>query len=61
MDAREKEQWRMMAALFAMNGFVSAGRNGRDIPEAAFKLADDMIEQAEQNIGIVEVKKRGRR
>lgn len=60
MEAKEREQWRMLAALFAMHGFVSAGQS-RDIPERAYKLADDMLEQAEQNNGIVSIKKRIRK
>lgn len=61
MEAKEREQWRMLAALFAMNGFVSAGQTGRDIPDLSFRMADDMLEQAEQNSGIVAIRKRGKK
>jgi hypothetical protein len=61
MDAKEREQWRMMAAMFAMNGLLSSGSRSNDIAEVSFKLADDMMEQAEQNSGIVSIKKRGKK
>ena len=61
MDAREREQWRLLGAMLAMNGLVSSGFTGSDLPVVSFKIADDMLDQAEQNNGIVAVKKRGKR
>jgi len=61
MDAHERNQWRMMAAMLAMNGLLSSGSRSADIAELSFKVADDMMEQAEQNVGIVSIKKRGKK
>ena len=61
MDTREKEQWRLLGAMLAMNGLLSSGFTGAELPVVSFKIADDMLEQAEQNSGIVSVKKRGKR
>jgi len=61
MDAKEREQWRLLGAMLAMNGLVSSGFTGADLPVVSFKIADDMLDQAEQNNGIVAVKKRGKR
>ena len=61
MDAKEREQWRLLGAMLAMNGLVSSGFTGADLPVVSFKIADDMLDQAEQNNGIVAVKRRGKR
>ena len=61
MDARDREQWRLLGAMLAMNGLLSSGERGRDIPDLSFRMADDMLDQAEQNIGIASVKKRGKK
>ena len=61
MDTKAREQWRIMAALFAMNGLVSSGERGQDLADLSFRIADDMMDRAEQNTGIVSVKKRGKK
>lgn len=61
MDAKEREQWRMMAAMFAMNGLLSSGSRSANVAEVSFKIADDMMDQAAQNSGIVSIKKRGKK
>ena len=61
IDAKEKEQWRLLGAMLAMNGLLAAGNSSHSIPDISFKIADDMLEHAEQNSGIVSVKKRGKR
>jgi hypothetical protein len=61
MESKEKEQWRLLGAFFAMNGLVSSGFTGADLPAVSFRMADDMLDYAEQNVGIVTVKKRGKK
>ena len=61
MDAKEKEQWRLLGAMLAMNGLVSSGFTGGDLPAVSFRMADDMLDHAEQNSGIAAVKKRGKK
>lgn len=61
MDAKEREQWRLLGAFLAMNGLVSSGFTGADLPAVSFRMADDMLELAEQNNGIVTVRKRGKK
>jgi hypothetical protein len=61
MDAKEKEQWRLLGAMLAMNGLVSSGFTGADLPVVSFKISDDMLEQAEQNIGITAIRKRNKK
>lgn len=61
MDNKEKEQWRLLGAFLAMNGLVSSGFSGSDLPAVSFRIADDMLDHAEQNVGIVTVKKRGKK
>lgn len=61
MESKEKEQWRLLGAMLAMNGLVSSGERGADLSDLSFRIADDMMERAEQNMGIVAVKKRGKK
>lgn len=61
MDAKEREQWRLLGAMLAMNGLVSSGFTGADLPAVSYRIADDMLEHAEQNNGIVAIKKRNKK
>lgn len=43
MTDQDKEHKRFLAALFAMNGFLSGDWQGENLAEASVKVADDML------------------
>ncbi len=46
-------QAHMLAAMFAMNGYIAAGMRPEHLADAAFSAADDLMEKYKTNAGIV--------
>lgn len=52
MTPEFRKEAHMLAAMFAMNGFIQRGMREEDVAEAAYKAADDLMSQYD-NAGIV--------
>lgn len=53
MKNEERKQAHMLAAMFAMNGYIRQGMPTEFIADAAFNLADELISKYEEDRGIV--------
>lgn len=53
MNNEERKQAHMLAAMFAMNGYIRQGMPTEFIADAAFNLADELISKYDEDRGIV--------
>ena len=53
MTPEFKNQAHMLAAMFAMNGFIQQGMRAEEVADAAYKAADDLMARYEESAGIV--------
>lgn len=53
MKNEERKQAHMLAAMFAMNGYIRQGMPTEFIADAAFNLADELISKYDEDRGIV--------
>lgn len=53
MNHEFKKEAHMLAAMFAMNGFIQQGMRQEEIADAAYKAAEDLITRYEDGAGIV--------
>ena len=53
MKNEERKQAHMLAAMFAMNGYIRQGMPTEFIADAAFNLADELIAKYDEDRGIV--------
>ena len=51
MTPEFKKEAHMLAAMFAMNGFIQRGMREDEVADAAYKAADDLMSKYE--VGIV--------
>ena len=61
MTNDERKQAHMLAAMFAMNGYIKQGMPSEFIADAAFNIADELISKYEEDIGIVAALKKQRK
>lgn len=61
MTNDERKQAHMLAAMFAMNGYIKQGMPSEFIADAAFNIADELISKYEEDIGIVAALKKPRK
>lgn len=43
----------MLAAMFAMNGFIQSGMRPEAVADAAYQAADDLMSKYDDYVGIV--------
>lgn len=62
MNEEDSMFLRDLAAIFAMQGYITSGHYSiSEIPAAAYKLADDMMEAREgKKIGLPAIKRRSK-
>lgn len=53
MNNEDRKQAHMLAAMFAMNGYIRGGMPSEFIADAAFNLADELISKYDEERGIV--------
>jgi len=53
MKNEERKQAHMLAAMFAMNGYIRQGMPTEFIADAAFNMADELISKYDEDRGIV--------
>lgn len=61
MNNTERKQAHMLAAMFAMNGYIRQGMPTEFIADAAFNLADDLLSKYDDDQGIVAALKKTRK
>ena len=58
MTSDERRQAHMLAAMFAMTGYIQSGMRPEHIAEASYALAEDLIAKYDQPTGIAAALKR---
>lgn len=53
MNPEFKKEAHMLAAMFAMNGFIQQGMRPEEVADAAYKAAGDLMARYEDGAGIV--------
>ena len=53
MKNEERKQAHMLAAMFAMNGYIRQGMPTEFIADASFNLADELMSKYDEDRGIV--------
>lgn len=53
MTPEFKQEAHMLAAMFAMNGLIQQGMRHEEVADAAYKMADDLLDKYNSSEGIV--------
>lgn len=53
MTPEFRKEAHMLAAMFAMNGFIQSGMRPEALADAAYQAADDLMARYEEGAGIV--------
>lgn len=61
MTPEFRKQAHLLAAMFAMNGYIKQGMPTEFVADAAFNMADDLLSKYEEDKGIVALKTTSRK
>jgi hypothetical protein len=61
MTPEFKKEAHLLAAMFAMNGFIQSGMRPEELAKASYKAADDLLAEYEEGIVAALKPKRGKK